>query len=282
MFNEINGSGGTNDPKPLSDVNLKWATANPQELQSAFEEFARDSRYISIYKSTKIYPENASIVSDYDTSVWRHYFVKGEKSGVFDLSDYARFEKRELMGGGFVYVPIFVKKDIEGTIDAINLDRVGTSLFHDGLGRYVRREGKDFDLYVDERGGHVDEIFGCHRKDGKIDGVFNFARSETRSPIEVELDFGARTITTGDNSVEATYVQKEDGERVVILKVVQKGEPLGTITIPVIIDNERVKRKLFPESDFADPFNAHPNADSSWLETDLLETVGIVWNLKSR
>lgn len=283
MFKE--GAGGIGNPRPFSDVDLKWATASPEELQSVFEEFAKNSIYTPLIGGeSKIYPGHACIVSDFGIHVCRQYFTKGEEPGAFNLSDYAKFEKRELVGGRFIYVPLEVMKEIEGIRDGIGFDRIGRGPFHDVHNAYIGRQTGRVDLSVDieNNTGHIDGIWGWHKENGRYSGKFDFARVAEREPIEAQLDFGTRTITTGQNSVEATYSEKENGERVVILNVVQKGESIGTITIPVTTDTEKVKEKLFPKLDFSDPFNVHPNADSSWLEADLLKAVGIVYNLRSR
>ena len=234
----------------------------PKELQEKFAEWIGGSR--SDCKIFDVHPEFLLVVSGHVEHISREYYLSTQEG--FSYRARAGFDNKngkwnvshiQVYGESQAFITVVAKTE---SVDLdfeylfawrINLNKGYLTPSYDNQGklRYldltrVKRQGRD------------------------PEGLMN-----DRNHNSLKIEHGE--VVTVDRGCERYNMMLEDGR--VLLKRFEGDILTDKISLPFVVDREKIIEDLVRPGTLQDPRNADPELDRSWRLADLLETVGISW-----
>lgn len=242
----------------------------PQDIQEEFKKFAENwlSEFQVKADRYKVFPEKLLFVGEVPVcereDVIREYFYVPAPEQAFN--------RLSLQGSTH-----FMKLDKNKPYSLERVSKVGE--FYD---QRIILEGLTPDsntqiiIYLGDMTSGEKRLFIKYNHNAIFEGVDLPLFHHSIMLQMIELKRLKRKDVYIDNRAGTFLIEYDKDAQVVRLGIFGKKE-LATevIRIPIKIDKEKIVETLAPQERFADPYNADPYDDRSWLEADLKGIVGI-------
>lgn len=243
------------------DMEQRETSGIPQDVQEDFKKFMEEwvdggKGWIKRHKILPAYllyiEETSTMDEPYQRIIHRTYFCAPPPGKSFE-------ESRGNLRAGKA---CFIERPEEGKNTLGFIAKYGENRWQQyEVIAFMPQQSTEFRMPL----GDSEEIIIVYDPRGifqKID-LFHLERT-----LEPELQ-----LTTKEGTLCAHFDEEPDVVKLEINRGAQFRKEV--LRIPRIIDKEKIIETLAPQERFADPFNADPYDDRSWLEADLKRVVGI-------